>query len=76
MKELTGDTNWYCNDKEMVSSFFTESCVVGLNEKNSTFPTNLYSFCSKRKIIFQIYNLLILFRVSIRSRTRKASEFH
>ncbi|XP_043462927.1 uncharacterized protein LOC122498976 [Leptopilina heterotoma] len=47
MKNLTGDNNWYCKDKEMVSQFFKESCVFQLNAQDfSTFPKNLYSLCS------------------------------
>ena len=54
MKKLTGNEDWYRNDTEMVSNFFVEVCVIGLSKRNSTFPSNLYSFCnmSKKKSFF------------------------
>ncbi|XP_033208065.1 transferrin [Belonocnema kinseyi] len=49
MKNLTGNNNWYTRDMEMVSQFFSESCVF--DQKNATLPQNLYSFCSQIKNI-------------------------
>lgn len=49
MKNLTGNNDWYTRDKEMVSQFFSESCVF--DQKNATLPPNLYSFCSQIKNI-------------------------
>ena len=49
MAKLTSNNDWFCNDREMVSQFFKESCVVGLSKKNTTFPKNLYSYCENGK---------------------------
>lgn len=49
MKKLTGYSEWYSNDKEMVSKYFNESCVANLHNGNGSendFPKNLYSLCS------------------------------
>ncbi|XP_043462916.1 transferrin isoform X2 [Leptopilina heterotoma] len=48
MKNLTGDNNWYCRDKEMVSEYFHEVSISDLNIKNnnSSFPKNFVSYIS------------------------------
>ncbi|XP_051168742.1 transferrin-like isoform X2 [Leptopilina boulardi] len=47
MKNLTGDNNWYCKDKEMVSEFFREISISDLNgNNNNSFPKNFVSYIS------------------------------
>ncbi|OXU29059.1 hypothetical protein TSAR_015174 [Trichomalopsis sarcophagae] len=40
-------SSWDCEDEKAISQFFNQSCVYGLNEKNTTVPKNLYSLCNK-----------------------------
>lgn len=55
MKNLTGDNNWYCKDKEMVSEFFREISISDLNaNNNNSFPKNFVSYISCNNKSFSI----------------------
>ena len=59
MRNVTGDKDWYCKDKKMVSDYFEESC----------FANNLYSLCpngSNGKHIFSNRNYTTIILLHLR----------